>query len=167
MFVMKKIEFSPIRLGEAAEIYSIRIDDDKYNEYQKFFIFYKDTSNYYLKDDFDRITTAIEKIAKQGALERLLRTREGKIKDRVCAIPEEIIRRNKKKNGTLRLYCLRISDKLLIIGSGGEKKEDAYNGTELEALVATLQAVDRELGLLEDDGLDIEKEIINLTVYIE
>ena len=164
---MKKIEFSPIRLGEAAEIYSIRIDDDKYNEYQKFFIFFKDTSNYYLKDDFDRITTAIEKIARQGALERLLRPGEGKIKDRVCAIPEEIIRRNKKKNGTLRLYCLRISDKLLIIGSGGEKRTDSYNNTEIEPLVTTLQAVDKELFLLERKGHNIEEELINLTVYID
>lgn len=164
---MKKIEFSPIRLGGAAAIYSIRIENDQYNEYQKFFILFKDSSDSYLKDDFERITEAIEKIAKQGAFERLLRTREGKMKDRVCAMPCDIVRRDKNKHGTLRLYCLRISDKLLIIGSGGEKRTDSYNNTEIEPLVTTLQAVDKELFLLERKGHNIEEELINLTVYID
>ena len=66
---MKKVGFVPVMLTDKSDIYSIRIDDDKDTELRKFIVIFKDNEDDYLKDDFDRILAAIEKIAQNGALE--------------------------------------------------------------------------------------------------
>lgn len=44
----------------------------------------------------------------------------------------------------LRLYCLRLSDKILILGNGGVKKSKTYEqDNELSGYVLTLQKFDR------------------------
>ena len=106
-------------------------------------------------------------MAKDGVLERFFRP-EGHIRDRVYAIPLEILKRDKTKHGTLRVYCIRVSDTLLIVGGGGLKTTDNYDvDVTLLNIVETLQAIDAELMDLEDDGVDIETEVINLKLYIE
>lgn len=162
----RKIEFSPVNLRGIADIYSIRIDGEPNNEFRKFLILFKSETDRYLQDDFFRIAEAIKKISEIGALERFFRP-EGKFADRVFAIPRDILHRDKSRHGTLRLYCLRISDKLLIIGGGGKKTTDAYNEDPalLEA-VETLQSVDSELLQLEEDGNNIEEDIQNITILL-
>ena len=82
-------------------------------------------------------------------------------------LPKEIIQRNKKKHGTLRVYCIRVSDELLILGGGGLKVTDNYNeDEELSQYVADLQTIDKELQLIEDNGSDIKENIMNLTLTI-
>ena len=55
----------------------------------------------------------------------------------------------------LRLYCLRMSDSVLIIGNGGVKDTRTYNeDTELSGYVINLQKLDE---LLRED---IEKGIV-------
>lgn len=77
-----------------------------------------------------KIVALINKIADMGALERYFRP-EGKLKDRVCALP---IMQSK-----LRLYCLRLSDKILVLGNGGVKKTRTYNEDDtLKGYVLTL-----------------------------
>lgn len=52
--------------------------------------------------------------------------------DRVCALP---VLRSK-----LRLYCLRLSDSILILGNGGVKKTKTYNEDyTLKGYVITFQ----------------------------
>ena len=76
----------------------------------------------------------IGKIADYGAFERFFRS-EGKMNDRVCALP---VLRSK-----LRLYCLRLSDSILILGNGGVKKTKTYNEDyTLKGYVITLQRFD-------------------------
>lgn len=163
----RKIEFSPVNLRGIADIYSIRIGEDRDNEFRKFLILFKSETDKYLQDDFYRIAEAINEISEKGALERFFRP-EGKYADRVYAVPKEILRRDKTKHGTLRLYCLRISDKLLIIGGGGEKTTDSYEQDPiLSEAVETLQAVDYELSQLEDAGKSVEDDIQNITIYID
>ena len=61
---------------------------------------------------------------------------EGKINDRVCALP--VIQ------SKLRLYCLRLSDRILVLGNGGIKKSRSYNeDEELNGYVLTLQKFER------------------------
>lgn len=104
---------------------------------------YKDISNPVLKDDFNRIMAILKKIIEKGALERHFRTGEGKIKDGVVAVPLDIVRR-KKGCGTLRLYCLRVSDEVLILGNGGIKYGDSYNDNEeLNTHVSNLAELDQ------------------------
>ncbi len=162
---MRKIEFVPVILTDVTDIFTIRIDNDTLTEFHKFLIMFKDTPNPYLKDDIYRIESAIHKISQNGALESLFRP-EGKMSDRVCAMP--ILIKSRSKNiGTLRLYCIRISDKLLILGGGGLKTTNSYEQDELlSKKVEDLQLVDKEIADLEKNTI-IDNAIYNLTIEID
>lgn len=163
---MRSVEFVPFKLTEIADIYSIRIDGNNESELQKFLINFKDTQNLYLKRDFYEIINSIQKMSIEGIKEVYFRP-EGKFNDRVYALPIYTIPRNNKQ-GTLRLYCIRISDKLLIIGGGGEKTTRTYDEDEhLSEIVATLQEIDKRLLTLEDDGVDLYSTINNLKISIK
>ena len=164
--VMRKVEFEPLFLTEVADVFAIRIDEG-YPEFKKFFVSFRETEDPLLKDDLDRIQYAIEKITKTGALESYFRF-EGKMSDRVCAIPLLIAPRDKSKHGTLRLYCIRVSDSLLILGGGGLKVTETYHEDEMLAKhVSTLQAIDSRLVEIEKCGLDLHKELLNITIEID
>ena len=61
---------------------------------------------------------------------------EGKINDGVCALPIS--------DSRLRLYCLRLSDSILILGNGGIKKTRTYNEDDvLKGYVLSLQKFER------------------------
>ena len=86
----------------------------------------------------------IARIADLGALERYFRI-EGKMRDRVCALP--VIK------SKLRLYCLRLSDRILILGNGGVKNVRTYNEDEdLKGYVITLQNFDKLIKEGIEDG---------------
>lgn len=87
-----------------------------------------------MKRDYQIIIYALSKIAENGALERYFRP-EGKMNDNVCALPVD--------SGKLRLYCLRISDNILVIGNGGIKNTKTYEESEeLLGYVIDLQKFD-------------------------
>ncbi|MBR5403226.1 MAG: hypothetical protein IK113_03260 [Bacteroidales bacterium] len=162
---MRKIEFVPVILTDVTDIFTIRIDNDTLTEFHKFLIMFKDTTNPYLKDDLFRIESAIKQIAQNGALESLFRP-EGKMSDRVCAMPL-LIKSRSKTIGTLRLYCIRISDKLLILGGGGLKTTDSYEQDDfLNKKVEDLQSIDIEIANLEKRTI-IEDAIYNITIEID
>ena len=164
---MSKVEFEPLILTDTTDIFTIRIDDEKETEYRKFFVMFKDTKDSFLKEDLERILAAIEKIAVNGALESFFRV-EGKMKDRICAIPLLIKPRDKSKHGTLRLYCIRVSNNLLIIGGGGLKVSDKYQENDVLAKhVSTLQAIDSKLKELEKGGADLNSELFNVVIEID
>ena len=76
--------------------------------------------------------------------------------------------RDKSKHGTLRLYCIRISDRLLIVGGGGLKVTDTYQEDEMMAKhVSTLQAIDSRLAEVEKSGHDLHKELFNIVIEID
>ena len=57
------------------------------------------------------------------------------MRDNVCALPIE--------SGRLRLYCLRLSDSVLIVGNGGKKTTKTYEEiAELSGYVISLQKLD-------------------------
>ena len=92
---------------------------------------------------------------------------EGKMSDRVCAIPIYTARRKPNQKGTLRLYCIRIADNLLILGGGGKKISKTYNeDNTLSEKVHTLQSIDKELRKLENKGVDLFQDINNLNIRI-
>ena len=164
---MSKVEFEPLILTDTTDIFTIRIDDEKDTEYRKFFVMFKDTEDSFLKEDLERILVAIEKIAVNGALESFFRV-EGKMNDRICAIPLLVKPRDKSKHGTLRLYCIRVSNNLLIIGGGGLKASQKYQESDVLAKhVATLQAIDSKLKMLERDGVELDNELYNLVIEID
>lgn len=98
-------------------IYSPKYDGDLLTEFEKFMSNYSSLTQTQLKKDFDAIVALINKMLNDcGARENLFRLEGNNIK----AIPLCIAQR-RRDIGTIRLYCIRISDRLLIIGNGGIK----------------------------------------------
>ena len=92
-------------------------------------------------EDIDTIIAWIDRIGESGALERYFRY-EGKFGDGVSAIPIE--------TSNLRLYCIRLSDKILIFGNGGVKdcatwQENADLTKYVETLVETSRFISSRL----------------------
>ncbi|MDB0680183.1 hypothetical protein PL418_01160 [Barnesiella intestinihominis] len=108
--------------SENISIYSPKFDGETMTEFEKFMFINRDLSYPQLKRDFDAIISVIKKMADDcGARENLFRLEGGNIK----AIPLCICRRSRSV-GTLRLYCIRISDKILVIGNGGIKRTKTF-----------------------------------------
>jgi hypothetical protein len=95
----------------------------------------------------------LEKIIDRGALERFFRI-EGKMNDRVSALAID--------SRKLRLYCLRISDQILIVGNGGVKTTRTYQEDEqLSGYVMDLQRFDELLKQAQQNSsITIEKNMI-------
>ena len=164
---MRQVEFVPFKLTDVAEIFSIRIEGKVETELQEFLITFKDSQIPHLQNDFEQIIKSLIGIGEHGAKESFFRP-EGKIKDRVCAIPIYTSFKGNKCDGTLRLYCIRVSDQLLIVGNGGIKTTQTYNVDEtLSKYVQTLQRIDKELHKMENDGIDIYREIYNVKLLID
>lgn len=125
----KKATLELVNKTEVASLYTILFENDSASEFTKFMSKFKD--NAHLQRDYQIILIALQKIIENGALERYFRP-EGKFNDGVCALPVT--------SGKLRLYCLRLSDKILIIGNGGIKESKTYNeNSELSGYVIDLQ----------------------------
>ena len=97
----------------------------------------------------------MDKIAEKGALERYFRP-EGRYGDGVGVIPIDV-------GNKVRLYCLRLSDKILVFGNGGVK--DAATWQESESLahyVKLLIDTSRFISSRIKDGslVLVDKEII-------
>ncbi len=113
---MSEAELIRLNHDRKCTLYTIQFLTEDEAEYKRFYNRFKYDATY--NDDLARITDLIDRIANFGAFERLFRP-EGKMSDRVVALP--IIK------SQLRLYCLRLSDGILILGNGGVKKSRTYN----------------------------------------
>ena len=90
-----------------------------------------------MNPDFQAIMRFVEQILSNGALERYFR-REGKMSDSVVALP---VLKSK-----LRLYCLRLTDKILILGNGDIKRSCTFEEDDtLQGYVIDLQKFERLL----------------------
>ena len=148
----RSLKLEPVKASEIASLYAIIFENDDMSEFSKFLTRFKD--NGILQRDYQMILYALKKILENGVLERYFR-REGKYTDRVCALPVA--------SGKLRLYCLRLSDKILILGNGGIKATRTYNeNSELNGYVLDLQQFDALLKEAEQNGsIHIEETSIN------
>jgi hypothetical protein len=164
---MRNVEFVPLIIRDKAEVFTLRVDDERETEYRKFILNFNNSKDFYIQDDLHRIVETIKRIAEGGCLESLFRT-EGSVNDRIFALPLLTLPRNKKYHGTLRIYCIRVSEQLLIIGGGGLKHTKTYEEDPiLLSHIKTLQSIDKALTELEKDNCDITTEIYNLNITIE
>lgn len=139
---MKTVELRIVAEGNGATLYSMSFDDNELTEYEKFLTKFKNNATY--NRDFNKILVALGTIIDFGALERRFRV-EGKMKDKLCALSID--------SRKLRLYCLRISDKILIAGNGGIKDTRTYQeNPELNGYVMDLQAFDILLKEAQENG---------------
>ena len=151
---MSQAKLEIVEQSELVSLYSIKFNGEDATEFEKFLKTFKDNAE--LNEDFQRIVYAISKILCNGALERYFRP-EGKFNDCVCAVPIE--------SGQLRLYCLRMSDQILIVGNGGVKTTRTYNEDPiLSGYVLDLQKFEKLIRAgIKNGALSIEeKEIIGV-----
>jgi hypothetical protein len=129
---MKQAKVNIVDQTDFVSLYTIIFENSEVSEFEKFMEKFKDNAS--LQRDYQLILLALDKITSHGALERNFRP-EGKISDNVVALPIEKSR--------LRLYCLRLTDKVLILGNGGEKNTKTYEESEeLKGYVMDLQKFD-------------------------
>ena len=131
----KKTSLDIISESEKATLYSISFEKDGTTEFEKFVAEFEMNAEY--NSDYQRIIAALQVILDKGALERFFRP-EGKMNDNVHAIPIE--------GGKLRLYCLRISEQIVILGNGGVKNTKSYQeDPKLYGYVLDLQRFEKIL----------------------
>jgi len=130
---MQRLKILSVEETEKAGLFTICFTNDNQSEFEKFITKFKDDA--YCQRDLQIILSALQHMLRtSGFLERYFRP-EGKIRDNVCALPIE--------SGRLRLYCLRLSDSVLIVGNGGKKTTKTYNESEeLSGYVISLQKLD-------------------------
>lgn len=118
--------------GEKVNFYTLRFLDE-YTETDKFLDKFPEGCDY--DEDIDIIVKWIEQIGERGALERYFRP-ESNQGDNIWAVPIE--------TASLRLYVIRLSDNVVILGNGGLKTTGTYNEDPfLSSCVELLQEVDR------------------------
>jgi len=133
--VKKKTTMGIIGQSDKTSLYSISFEMDGTTEFEKFVEEFEMNATY--NRDYQRIIAALQAILRLGALERFFRP-EGKMTDSVTAIPIE--------GGKLRLYCLRISEQIVILGNGGIKNAQSYEADpRLYGYVMDLQRFEKIL----------------------
>ena len=129
--------------SDNVSIYSPKYDGETQTEFEKFMSDNGSLSHPQLKKDFDSIIAVIKKMVEDcGARENLFRL-EGK---NIKAIPLFIEQRRKRGIGTLRLYCIRLSERILVIGNGGIKKVSKYQDDPvLLDIVDKLRSIEHQI----------------------
>lgn len=140
-----------IEQSEKVSLYSISFEMDGTTEFERFMRKFESEAS--LNKDYQRILYALQWILDHGAFERYFRP-EGAMKDNLCALPLE--------SGNIRLYCLRISDQVLILGNGDVKRTLTYQeDKKLLGYVLDLQRFDELLRQgLSDGSIKIEEKTI-------
>ena len=148
---------------ENVNFYSIRMKNEELTELEAFFEKFPVGCEF--DNEIDIIVSWLDQIAERGALERYFRP-EGNYGDGVGVIPIDV--------GTkIRLYCLRLSDKILVFGNGGIKDTRSWQeNEELAPYVKLLIDTSRFISSRIKDGtiVLVDKEIVgnlNFTRYEE
>ena len=133
---MAQAKIETIKQTEEIGLFTIRFEGDIATEFEKFANKFKDDAK--RQADLQIILNTLNRMLENGAaLERYFRY-EGKMSDNVVALPTF--------RTSLRLYCLRMSDSVLIVGNGGEKNTKTYEeSAELNGYVISLQKLDELL----------------------
>lgn len=122
-YKLRKEQYYSIELIEEYDkvnFYSIHLSDSELSEFEDFFDKFPIGCEY--DEDIDVIVSWLDRIAERGALERYFRP-EGRYGDGVGVIPIEV-------GNKIRLYCLRLSDKILVFGNGGVKDASTWEESE-------------------------------------
>lgn len=130
---MANVTIKTLKQTEKNGLFSLVFENEDYSEFEKFIEKFKNEAD--VAKDLNVILSYIEQMINgAGFLERYFRP-EGKMRDNVCALPVV--------SGKLRLYCLRLSDSILIAGGGGRKTTKTYEeDSNLNGYVISLQKLD-------------------------
>lgn len=143
---MTKASLLSLEQTDAAGLFTIIFENENQSEFVKFVNKFKDDA--IRKNELRIILNQIDVMLQKGIEERRFRP-EGKMSDGVAALPVY--------QSGLRLYCLRLSDSVLVVGNGGVKSTRTYQEDEdLNGYVISLQKLDSLL------KADIEKGIVRV-----
>lgn len=121
--------------NDKVSLYSPKFEGEEYTEFEKFILAY--SADYPM--DLQQLIYRLDIIKRDGIEDRYFRY-EGKHSDNVMALPSHL------ETTSLRLYCLNIKYRVLILGSGGVKTTRTYQEDEhLNRCVETLQKIDIEI----------------------
>ena len=149
----QKYSLELVEQHPSVNFYSIKLDEQELTELERFFEKFPIGCEY--DRDIDVIIAWLDKIGETGALERHFKY-EGKYGDGVMAIPIEI-------GNKVRLYCLRLSDSVLIFGNGDVKDVERWqDSTTLSSYVKMLMDTSRFIASRMNNGdiILVDKEII-------
>ena len=148
---MTKATLLSLEQTDAAGLFTIIFEDENLSEFVKFVNKFKDDA--IRKNELRIILNQIDVMLQKGIEERRFRP-EGKMSDDVAALPVY--------QSGLRLYCLRLSDSVLIVGNGGVKSTRTYQEDEdLNGYVISLQKLDSLLKADIENGIvRVEKTMI-------
>ena len=117
------------------KVYTIRFKSEE-TEFDKFLEEFDTQEN---QEELDVLLGDFQKLGKKGAHERNLRY-EGKAKDHLFALPSHLV------DCKLRLFLLRISEDVVILGNGYKKHTKSYNQDPVALKHATtLLSIDKIL----------------------
>lgn len=115
--------------------YSIRYADCELTESEFFFDKVLDDEDF--EEDVEILSRLIDRIGENGAEQRHFR-HAGTKRDKVAALPEYL------SSSNLRLYAIRLTIGIVILGNGGLKTTKTYNEDPfLNECVETLKKIDR------------------------
>ena len=150
---MQNYRIELIEEYEKVNFYSIHLSATEMSEFDRFFEKFPVGCEY--DDEIDVIISWLDIIAEKGSLERYFRP-EGRYGDGVGVIPIDV-------GNKIRLYCLRLSDKILVFGNGGVKDACTWEESEeLAPYVRLLMDTSRFISSRIKDGtiVLVDKEII-------
>ncbi|MBR0240397.1 MAG: hypothetical protein IJQ52_04650 [Bacteroidales bacterium] len=150
----KKTSLELVEQSEKVSLYSISFAPDRTTEFERFLMKFEKEAEF--NYDYQKILYALSIILNKGALERYFRP-EGKVNDNLCALPIE--------SGKIRLYCLRISDEILILGNGDVKNTRSYeDDSKLLGYAMDLTKFDNLLRKDIEDGVVTieERQLVNI-----
>lgn len=148
---MTKASLLSLEQTDAAGLFTIIFENENQSEFVRFVNKFKDDA--IRKNELRIILNQIDVMLQKGIEERRFRP-EGKMSDGVAALPVY--------QSGLRLYCLRLSDSVLIVGNGGVKSTRTYQENEdLNGYVISLQILDSLLKTDIENGIvRVEKTMI-------
>ena len=151
--MQQKYHIELVEEHDAVNFYSIHLEEEELSELERFFEKFPEGCGY--DEEIDVIIAWLDKIGENGALERYFRP-EGRYGDGVGVVPIDV-------GNKLRLYCLRISDKILIFGNGVLKDSDSWqNSKSLAPYVEMLIDTSRFIASRIKDGkiILVDKELV-------
>ena len=163
----RNIDLKEFLITQSTGIYTFKFQNKTFTEFDEFMHKFKNSGDELIIDDFNRIIKAIQKISESGALARYFRP-ERKIKDNVVAIPLDI--KPRKNHPTLRLYCLRLSDHLIIIGNGDTKFQKYNNNPLIVQYTEDLASLEQAIKFYKktnDIKLNHNRIVVNNSINIE
>lgn len=148
---MTKASLLSLEQTDAAGLFTIIFENENQSEFVRFVNKFKVDA--IRKNELRIILNQIDVMLQKGIEERRFRP-EGKMSDGVAALPVY--------QSGLRLYCLRLSDSVLIVGNGGVKSTRTYQENEdLNGYVISLQKLDSLLKTDIENGIvRVEKTMI-------